>query len=33
MDEVYAATRGLIWGPVPTLDECISEVEAMGSYL
>lgn len=33
MDEVYAATRGLIWGTFPTLDECMSEVEAMGSCL
>jgi len=33
MEAVYAATAGLIWGPVPTLDECASEVAAMGPHL
>jgi Nucleotidyl transferase AbiEii toxin, Type IV TA system len=33
MEDVYGATRGLIWGPAPSFDECISEVAAMGRYL
>jgi Nucleotidyl transferase AbiEii toxin, Type IV TA system len=33
VEEAYAATRGLIWGPVPTLDECRAEVAAMGTIL
>jgi hypothetical protein len=33
MEGAYAATRGLIWGTVPTLDECAAEVAAMGTFL
>jgi len=30
---VYAATRELVWGSFPTLEECVAEVEAMGAHL
>jgi hypothetical protein len=33
MAAVYAATRELVWGAFPSLEECIAEVEAMGAYL
>jgi hypothetical protein len=33
LDQAFTATRGLIWGSVPTLDECVSEVVAMGALL
>lgn len=33
MEGVYAATGGLVWGPVPTLDECAAEVAAMSAHL
>lgn len=33
MAAVYAATRELVWGSFPTLEECVAEVEAMGAHL
>ncbi len=33
MSAVYAATRELVWGSFPTLEECVAEVEAMGARL
>ena len=33
MAAVYAATRELVWGPFPALEECVAEVQAMGDHL
>ena len=33
MAAVYAATRELVWGPFPALEECVAEVQAMGAHL
>jgi hypothetical protein len=33
MAAVYAATRELVWGSFPILEECVAEVEAMGAHL
>ncbi len=33
MEQAYAATSGLIWGSMPTFDECLAEVRAAGAYL
>lgn len=33
MAAVYAATRELVWGPFPALEECVAEVQAMGAQL
>jgi hypothetical protein len=33
MAAVYAATRELVWGAFPALEECVAEVQAMGAHL
>jgi len=33
MAAVYAATRELVWGSFPPLEECVAELEAVGAYL
>ena len=33
MAAVYGASRELVWGSFPTLEECVAEVEAMGAHL
>lgn len=33
MEQAYVVTSGLIWGSVPTFDECLAEVRAAGDYL
>lgn len=33
MREIYAAGRELVWGSFPTLEQCVSEIEAVGAYL
>ncbi len=33
MAAVYAATRELVWGSSPNVEECVAEVEAMGVHL
>ena len=33
MAAVYAATRELVWGPFPALEEWVAEVQAMGAHL
>ncbi len=33
MREIYAAGRELVWGSFPTLEQCVSEIEAAGAYL
>lgn len=33
MAAVYAATRELVWGSYPALEECVAEVQAMGAHL
>ncbi len=33
MAAVYAASRELVWGSFPSLEECVAEIEVMGAHL
>lgn len=33
MEDVYSATAGLVWGTVPSFDECVSQVAEASAYL